>query len=48
MAKVLGLGGVFLRALDPKALHQWYHEHLGEPLSEHGQAIFEGDEARVH
>ncbi|MCD7058811.1 VOC family protein [Pelagibacterium xiamenense] len=29
MAKVLGLGGVFFRAQDPKALASWYQEHLG-------------------
>lgn len=29
MEKVLGLGGVFLRAKDPKALGAWYRAHLG-------------------
>lgn len=29
MAKVTGLGGVFLRARDPKALYSWYEKHLG-------------------
>jgi predicted enzyme related to lactoylglutathione lyase len=29
MAGVTGLGGVFLRAKDPKALTAWYSEHLG-------------------
>jgi predicted enzyme related to lactoylglutathione lyase len=29
MAKVTGLGGVFLRARDPKALMAWYATHLG-------------------
>ncbi|MCT7376118.1 VOC family protein [Chelativorans salis] len=27
--KVSGIGGVFLRARDPKALAAWYEEHLG-------------------
>jgi len=27
--KVTGIGGVFLRARDPKALLAWYVEHLG-------------------
>jgi len=27
--KVTGIGGVFFRARDPKALTQWYREHLG-------------------
>ncbi|HUP89661.1 MAG TPA: VOC family protein [Longimicrobiales bacterium] len=29
MEKVLGLGGVFFRAKDHKALAAWYEEHLG-------------------
>jgi predicted enzyme related to lactoylglutathione lyase len=27
--KVTGIGGVFFRAHDPKALAQWYQDHLG-------------------
>jgi predicted enzyme related to lactoylglutathione lyase len=27
--RVLGLGGVFFRSRDPKALHEWYARHLG-------------------
>jgi predicted enzyme related to lactoylglutathione lyase len=27
--KVTGIGGVFFRARDPKALAQWYQDHLG-------------------
>ena len=29
MASITGFGGVFLRADDPKALYQWYEQHLG-------------------
>jgi len=29
MAKALGIGGVFFRARDPKALADWYSLHLG-------------------
>ncbi len=29
MEKVLGIGGVFFKAADPKALSHWYQEHLG-------------------
>lgn len=29
MEKVLGIGGMFIRAEDPKALASWYAEHLG-------------------
>jgi predicted enzyme related to lactoylglutathione lyase len=31
MAKVLGIGGVFFRARDTKALAAWYETHLGIP-----------------
>ncbi len=29
MAAIIGFGGLFLRATDPKALYQWYEQHLG-------------------
>jgi len=29
MEKVTGIGGLFFRAKDPKALAEWYHKHLG-------------------
>jgi len=29
MGSVTGIGGVFLRANDSKALYQWYENHLG-------------------
>lgn len=40
MAKVTGIGGVFFKAKDPKALAAWYAEHLGVNLEEWGGAIF--------
>jgi predicted enzyme related to lactoylglutathione lyase len=30
--RVLGIGGVFFKARDPKALAAWYREHLGVPV----------------
>ena len=36
MEHVLGIGGVFFKARDPKALAAWYREHLGVPV-ESGQ-----------
>jgi len=45
MGKVVGVGGVFLKAKDPKGLHAWYHEHLGIPLT-YGFTSFEGPEAQ--
>lgn len=29
MGKITGLGGVFIKAEDPKALAAWYQQHLG-------------------
>jgi predicted enzyme related to lactoylglutathione lyase len=39
MERVTGIGGVFFRAREPKALVAWYAEHLGVPVSE-GYVIF--------
>jgi len=46
MGKVVGVGGVFFRAKDPKGLQAWYAQHLGIPLSEYGFTSFEGPEAQ--
>ena len=40
MARVTGIGGVFLKAADPKALAAWYAKHLGLVLSEYGGVTF--------
>src|SRR6185295_2179849 len=32
MEKALGIGGVFVKARDPRALAAWYREHLGVPV----------------
>lgn len=40
MARVTGIGGVFLRARDPKALAAWYVENLGLTLSDYGGVAF--------
>ncbi len=37
MARVTGIGGVFLRSQDPKRLRQWYAEHLGIVLNDWGR-----------
>ena len=29
MKRVVGLGGIFLKAKDPKAMYEWYRQHLG-------------------
>ena len=37
MEKVAGIGGLFFRARDPKALGQWYLQHLGIDLTPTGE-----------
>ena len=32
MEQILGIGGVFFKARDPKALADWYRAHLGVPV----------------
>jgi uncharacterized protein YndB with AHSA1/START domain/predicted enzyme related to lactoylglutathione lyase len=34
--KVSGIGGVFFKAKDPKALKEWYKQHLGIPVDQYG------------
>lgn len=46
MAKAVGVGGVFLRARDPKALSKWYETNLGIERRVSAEALtFEGPEA---
>ena len=46
MAKVIGVGGIFFKARDPKALADWYAKHLGLPVSDFGGAMFPEDANR--
>lgn len=39
MARVTGIGGIFFKARDPKALAAWYAQHLGLSLESFGGAI---------
>ena len=43
MEKVTGIGGLFFRAHDPKALGIWYQQHLGISLtpSSEGEHVWE-------
>ena len=41
MARVTGIGGVFLRSPDSKALAKWYSENLGITLSDFNGAAFD-------
>ena len=43
MERVRGIGGVFFKARDPKALSAWYAQVLGVPVGEWGGAFFVWD-----
>ena len=40
MNRVTGIGGIFFKARDPKALGAWYRDHLGLDVNDWGGAIF--------
>ncbi|HET9033245.1 MAG TPA: VOC family protein [Dokdonella sp.] len=40
MKRVTGIGGVFSKAKDPKALAEWYRVHLGMNVEEWGGVTF--------
>ena len=40
MKRVTGIGGVFFKSKDPKALGAWYKTHLGLNVEEWGGAAF--------
>lgn len=40
MQKVLGIGGIFLKARDPVALRAWYQTHLGIAIETWGGTAF--------
>ncbi len=42
MKRVIGLGGIFFKAKDPKALYEWYRTHLGIESSPEAGAMWEG------
>ena len=41
MKRVTGIGGVFFKSKDPKALGIWYKTHLGIDVQEWGGAAFQ-------
>ncbi len=40
MKRVTGIGGIFFKARDPKALGEWYKKHLGLDLEDWGGVAF--------
>jgi predicted enzyme related to lactoylglutathione lyase len=47
MATILGIGGVFLKSKDPKALAAWYRDVLGIDIQGWGGATFPGEAGTV-
>ncbi len=43
MKRVIGLGGIFFKSKDPKALYEWYRQHLGIESSADGSGAVWGD-----
>ncbi|HWA89032.1 MAG TPA: VOC family protein [Rhizomicrobium sp.] len=44
MARITGIGGIFFKARDPKALAAWYRDVLGLKVEEWGGAMLRTDE----
>lgn len=40
MKRVTGIGGIFFKSKDPKALGEWYKTHLGVDVADWGGAAF--------
>jgi predicted enzyme related to lactoylglutathione lyase len=45
MNRVTGIGGIFFKARDPKALQAWYRRHLGIDVQDWGGAAFRWTDA---
>ena len=41
MARITGIGGVFFKCADPKALAAWYRDKLGVAIEDWGGAVFQ-------
>lgn len=47
MKRVIGIGGFFFKAKEPKVLANWYKKHLGVPIDESfGGYAFRWDESK--
>lgn len=42
MERVLGIGGIFFKARDPKRLRAWYRDRLGVDVDEYGMLFKDG------
>jgi predicted enzyme related to lactoylglutathione lyase len=48
MSKVLGLGGLFFKSVDPQAMQDWYARVLGLKFENWGGIVFTPDVAAAH
>jgi catechol 2,3-dioxygenase-like lactoylglutathione lyase family enzyme len=48
MARVIGLGGLFFKSVDPDATRAWYTRVLGIAFDEWGGTVFTPDLAAAH
>ena len=50
MKRVIGLGGVFFKSKDPKALYEWYRKHLGIESAADGSGAMwrDADHPEIH
>ena len=40
MKRVTGIGGIFFKSSDPKALSSWYRDHFGLDVTDWGGVVF--------
>jgi catechol 2,3-dioxygenase-like lactoylglutathione lyase family enzyme len=40
MKRVVGVGGIFIKAKDPEQLRAWYKKHLGFEVDDYGGVVF--------
>lgn len=43
VGRITGVGGIFVKSKDPKALARWYRDVLGVPLERWGGAVLKSD-----
>ena len=48
MARVLGVGGVFFKSRDPRALSAWYRDVIGLELEDWGGVVFRPEAMAGH
>jgi predicted enzyme related to lactoylglutathione lyase len=47
MKRVIGIGGIFIKAKDPDTLRAWYQKHLGMEPETYGSVLFQCPESEA-